>query len=104
MSKPMPLEDAIRARLESLAGPVPFADLAEHLERDAVFVVGPTLALVECGVAVATDDVARVRAWIESGELRKPSRFERDSWPKEPRRRWVAIIVQPFVLIQEPAD
>lgn len=100
----MPLEDAIRARLTSLAGPVPYEDVADHLSRDAVFIVAATLSLVECGVAVATDDVARVEAWVGSGELRKPSQAERDSWPTETARRWMAIIVRPFVLVQDLPD
>lgn len=100
----MPLEDAIRTRLTSLAGPVPFADIADHLERDAVFVVASTVSLVECGVAVAMDDVSRVEAWVATGELRKPSRAERDAWPNETTRRWMAVIVQPFVLVQDLPD
>lgn len=100
----MSVEEAIRVRLSSLAGPVPFDALAEHLARDAVFLVGSTLSLLECGVAVAMDDVQRVETWIRSGELRKPTRDERESWPKQPSRRWVAIVVQPFVLVQDPPD
>jgi hypothetical protein len=104
MSGPMSVEEAIRVRLSSLAGPVPFEVLAEHLERDAIFIVAPTVSLLECGVAVAMDDVDRVRAWIDAGELRKPTLDERSSWPKAGKRTWVAIVVQPFVLVQDPPD
>ncbi len=99
----MSLEEGVRERLGQLVGPVVFADLQAHLARDAVFVVGPTLSLLECGVRVAMDDLAAVEAWVKSGALRKPSADERASWPIG-ARRWVALVVQPFVLVQDPSD
>jgi hypothetical protein len=102
--RPMTLEEGIRTRLEEALGPVLFTDLRAHLARDAVFVVGPTVSLVECGVRVALDDVTAVTAWIASGELRKPSSDERAAWPAAAGRRWMALVVQPFVLVQDLAD
>lgn len=100
----VPLAEAIRANLERSLGAVFFTDFRSMLARDAVFVVARSLTLVECGVAVATDDVSSVQAWIASGELRKPSRDEREAWPKDATRQWMSLVVQPFVLVQEPAD
>lgn len=102
MSDPMTLPEALRHQLEKRIGPVQYSDLAAHLERDAVFVVRSDLDLLACGVAVASDDVARVEAWIGAGALRKPSARERSSWPEETERRWIAIVVRPFVLVQDP--
>jgi hypothetical protein len=98
----MKLPEAIKIKLEQSAGLVFYSDLAAHLGRDAVFVVARSLSLVACGVAVATDDVERVERWVASGELRKPSRAEREAWPNEAGRRWLAVAVQPFVLVQDP--
>jgi hypothetical protein len=98
----MNLTEAIRVKLEQSAGPVFYSDLAAHLGRDAVFVVASSLSLVTCGVAVATDDVENVERWVASGELRKPSKAERAAWPNDAGRRWLAVAVQPFVLVQDP--
>ena len=49
------------------------------------------------------DDVDRVQGFIARGELRKPSREERRAWPEEPGRTWTAVVVQPFVLVQDAA-
>jgi hypothetical protein len=98
----MTLPEAIRTKLEQHHGPVFFSDLSAHLERDAVFVVAPGLSLIDCGVAVAMDQVEVVRVWIDSGELRKPSVVERREWPTATARKWMAIVVQPFILIQDP--
>jgi hypothetical protein len=98
----IPMEEAIRTNLERSVGPVFFTDFRAMLSRDAVFVVAPTLSLLDCAVAVAMDDVTKVQAWIASGELRKPSRGERDAWPNAGARQWLAVVVQPFVLVQDP--
>ena len=81
---------------------VMYGDLHAHLQRDAVFVVARALSLIECAVAVAMDDVDLVQPWIDGGALRKPSRKERAAWPEDEDLRWRAVVVQPFVLIQEP--
>lgn len=96
---PIPLAEAIRIKLTESMGPVVYSDLAAHLHRDAVFVVARSLELVTCGVAVATDDVDRVQAWIASGDLRKPSRAEREAWAAG-SGSFTAVVVQPFVLVQ----
>lgn len=93
---------AIRRRLEEDAGPVQGSDLKAHLERDAVLVVAPSVQLVECALAVATDDAARVAAWLKDATLRRPTEQERASWPTDEARRWIAVVVRPFVLVQDP--
>lgn len=100
--QPLSLAEGIRIKLSETLGPVGYEDLAPHLARDAVFVVAPALSLLSCGVAVALDDVDQVGGWISRGELRKPSKAEREGWARQPERRWVSVVVQPFVLVQEP--
>jgi len=96
---PIPLADAIRQKLADSLGPVAYSDLSAHLQRDAVFVVAPSLELVDCGVAVAMDEVDTVKLWIDTGALRKPSREERRVWA-ERGGTFLAVIVQPFVLVR----
>lgn len=95
---------ALRARLEASAGPVLYGDLAAHLRRDAVLLVAAGVSLVDCGVAIARDDAAAVEGWLASGALRRPSAAERATWAAWTEPRWTAIVVQPFVLVQEIAD
>jgi hypothetical protein len=101
MSEHMKLPDAIRTALTSRLGPVQFSDLKAHIDRDAVFVARRDLDLVECGVAVAMDDLERVQPRLDARQLRKPSQQERSSWAAAPERRWLAVVVQPFVLVQD---
>lgn len=94
--------DDLRAGLERHCGPVIYSDLAAHLKRGAVFVVAPSLDLVKCGLAIARDDRASVERWISSGELRRPSPDELERWPGDEGRTWISVVVQPYVLVQDP--
>lgn len=100
VSKPIKLEAAIRTRLEEIVGPILFSDLRAHLDRDAVFVVADEIELVDCGVSVAMDDVKQVGAWIDGGQLRKPGTQERLNWAAIVGPAWLALVVQPYVLVQ----
>jgi hypothetical protein len=95
----IPIAEAYRVQLERNVGPVRYSDLRAHLDRDAVFLVAASVSLVECGVAIAMDDVVVVKGLIDSAELRKPSQNERASWAAA-GGTWTALVVQPFVLVQ----
>ena len=94
--------DDLRESLERHRGPVVYSDLAAHLKRNAVFVVAPSVDLVTCGLAVARDDRASVERCITSGELRRPTADELASWPADEGRTWISVVVQPYVLLQDP--
>jgi hypothetical protein len=75
--------------------------LKPHLQRDAVVVVNPQLDLLDVGVALANDDVISVQHWISEQLLHKPFPEQLSDWNKDQTKRFHALIVQPYVLIQE---
>lgn len=91
----------MRETLAASMGPIEFSDLRAHLARGAVIVVAGSLDLLDVGEAVARDDKARVGGWIASGLLGKPSLEKIDAWSKREGPAWTALVVQPFVLIQD---
>jgi hypothetical protein len=74
--------------------------LAPHLERDAVILVAPGLSLVDVGVAIATDDATTVARWITEQLMGKPSLAQQHLW-NAGNPTFTALIVQPYVLVQE---
>lgn len=98
------MSDDVRARIEATRGLVQHSDLAAHVSRDAVLVVSAELDLVDCGLAIAGNDVARIETWIGASTLRKPTADELALWGTDEGRRWVAVVVQPYVLVQDPND
>ncbi len=76
--------------------------LKPHLERDALILVGKSIDLAEAALRIAEDDTVIVSAWIAAGHLGKPGAEEIEAFNADPARRFRMLIVQPWVLAQEP--
>lgn len=75
--------------------------LMPHAKRDAVVIVSPELDLVEVGVAIASDNANSVQHWISEQLIYKPSPAQQSAWNADQEKRFQALIVSPYVLIQE---
>jgi hypothetical protein len=91
----------LRNQLEEMVDEAAWEWLMPHARRDAVLVVDQELDLLDVGVAIASDNVPSVRGWIEEQLLCKPSSEQLSDWGSDPSYRFTALIVQPYVLIQE---
>jgi hypothetical protein len=80
-----------------------WADIREHMERDAIFIVESDLDLVDVGICVVNDDVEAVRVWLDRGSLARPTRQQATDWDKSSDRLFRFVILAPYVLIQELA-
>lgn len=74
-----------------------------HVARNAVIVVHPTLDLLDAGFCVVENQTEKVQEWITKGWFTKPTSNQIDSWEHEPTKRFLILIVQPYVLVQEKA-
>ncbi|PSB21654.1 DUF2288 domain-containing protein [Phormidesmis priestleyi ULC007] len=75
--------------------------LIPHVDRDAVIVVAPQLNLVDVGMAIVNDHSASVQHWIAEGLIYKPSEQQKTDWNAHQDKRFHALIVQPYVLVQD---
>lgn len=75
--------------------------LTPHVEREVVIVVEPQLDLLTVGEAIALDNATSVQHWISEQLISKPSPERISEWNDQPKKRFKALIVQPFVLVQE---
>ncbi|MBO3458080.1 DUF2288 domain-containing protein [Aetokthonos hydrillicola Thurmond2011] len=75
--------------------------LIPHVKRDAVIVVVQGLDLLDVGVAIASDKVSEVQAWIDEALIAKPSATQVGEWNHERTKKFNTLIVQPYVLVQE---
>lgn len=89
--------------LKNTMGPVQWDWLKPHVQRDAVVVVNPHLDLAEVGVAISTDHTQAVERWINEQLILKPNAEQLARWSKE-NKSFISLIVQPYVLVQEPAS
>lgn len=91
----------LRRELENAKDQAEWAWLARHAERDGVIRVSPGVDLVDIALAIARDDASTVAAWIAAGTIGKPTRAELDAWNARPDRKFLSLVVQPYVLVQE---
>lgn len=75
--------------------------LKPHLERGALITVAAALDLAEAGEKIASDDTGPVSAWIAAGAIGKPTEEEIAAWDEEPDKKFLTLIISPYVLIQE---
>jgi hypothetical protein len=93
----------LRQELTELLDEATWEWLLPHVERDAVILVAPQLNLVDVGLAIVQDQTQAVQHWIAEQLVAKPTPEQKIVWEKMAQMRFVALIVQPYVLIQ-PMD
>lgn len=93
----------LRAELTEMLDEAEWEWLIPHAKRDAVVVVVPGLDLVEVGLAIANDNTSIVQRWISERQIYKPSPEQISDWDREQTHRFNALIVQPYVLVQDLA-
>lgn len=91
----------LRAELAEMIDEAEWEWLIPHAQRDAVVIVDPGLDLLDVGVAIASDNVLAVQHWISEQQIYKPSPEQLAEWGNERTRRFNALIVQPYVLVQD---
>ena len=77
--------------------------LVPHAQRDVIIVVADGLDLLDVGEAIATDNIPSVQNWIDEQLLAKPSPEQLGNWNSDRTKRFNALIVEPYVLVQEKA-
>jgi hypothetical protein len=75
--------------------------LKPHLERGALITVAAALDLSAAGERIAADDTQQVGEWIGNGAIGKPTAEEIVVWDREPAKKFLMLVISPYVLIQE---
>jgi len=91
---------AVREKLAESLDQAHWDWIKPHADRDRVIVVAPELTLLTVGEAVAQDQAQQIEAWIVGGKLAKPSQDQLAAWNGEPKRLFMCLVVDPYVLIQ----
>jgi hypothetical protein len=100
-SQPKTLPKSLKDELKESLDESEWSWLAPHLARDSVILVAPELDLLAVAEKVARDDKTQVGEWIQGGKLTKPTRSQIEEWTRTPTKKFLTVIVQPYVLAQE---
>ncbi|MDT8318186.1 MAG: DUF2288 domain-containing protein [bacterium] len=93
-------EQSLRSKLEAEIGPADWKVIRPHFLRGAIIIVAPELDLIDVAVKVAEDDTTAIKIWIEEGRLTKPFPEDAKIWEEE-KKELSALVVDPFVLVQD---
>ncbi|MEL6437877.1 MAG: DUF2288 domain-containing protein [Cyanobacteria bacterium J06621_8] len=91
----------LKEKLEQDVADISWQDLQPHAKRDAIIIVKPELDLTEVAMAIAEDNTASVQGWISTQSISKPTSQQLTDWNQTLDKQFMALIVQPFVVIQE---
>jgi len=91
-----------RARIIGETAKIPWLELQRFFAAGKVIWIARDLDLVEVAWALQQDDVERVGAWSEQGELAPVSDDQARRWVAGDSLLW-AVAVKPWVLVQETA-
>lgn len=97
------MED-LRAQLAENLEEANWEWLMPHVDRDVLLIVSAELDLLEVGVAIASDNVTSVQRWVSKQQIYKPSSIQVVSWNENRAKKFKALIVSPYVLIQEQSN
>lgn len=89
------------AAILGATAPIEWKTLAPHFARGDLLWVDASLDLVAVAEALIADDSARVKAWLEAGQLAPATDAQAADWhARDPDNLW-AVVIRPWVLIQE---
>jgi hypothetical protein len=91
----------IRERLQESIDEAQLEWLKPFIQKEMAILVCEGLNLVEVGEAIAADNTTAVSRWISEQLISKPDSDRLANWNNSPDKRFNALIVQPYVLIQE---
>jgi hypothetical protein len=91
----------LKEKLEQDVADISWKELQVHAKRDAIIVIKDELELSVVAAAIAEDDTTSVQGWIGEEVIAKPTAQQLTDWNQNPEKQFVALIVQPFVVVKE---
>ena len=92
-------DSLLMAKFKDEVGTVSWSWLRPHQQHGILFLVAEKLDLVEVAVEVAEDRVTQIKAWLENGDLVRPTPDQVAGWEKS-GGLFSGIIVKPYVFFQ----
>jgi hypothetical protein len=97
----MNMEDLLKEKLNLDTSLIGWHELQRHFASGCVVSVRPGLDLVEAALSVSKDEKEKVEKWILDGKMGKTTDEEARIWHESKAEVW-AVVVKPWVLVQEP--
>lgn len=90
-------------KIAKYTGEVNWSYLKPHFEKGSLIWLDPELDLEEVAKAFIEDESVKVADWLGKGDLVKVGKLHAAQW-EESETLFTAVVVSPFVLMQQPAS
>lgn len=94
------LKEKLKEQIEEANWPM----LEDHYKRGGLIWASQDLDICEVGAQMATDNVEQIQEWLQSGLIKKPDEQDIHGFENSPDKKYIFIIVQPYVIIQNLAN
>jgi hypothetical protein len=91
----------VRQKLNIDTAKIKWGVLHEHQQVECVIAVSTDLDLIDVACEFTFDNIDQVKAWLQQAQITKVSGEQAQQWKTEERELW-AVVVAPWVLVQEP--
>lgn len=97
-------EAVVRAKINLETSLIAWTELQRYFATGAVLVVAPEVDLVEVGFQMSEDNTAKIKHWLDNGQLAHVSDDLARDWLANDVSVW-AVVVNPWLLVQHrPVD
>ncbi|HEY0722314.1 MAG TPA: DUF2288 family protein [Gammaproteobacteria bacterium] len=96
----LPIDEELKARLNSETGQLGWPELQRHFARGVVVVVATGMDLVDVAARISMDDGESVGHWLAQEKIHRASTADAQRWHDSNARFW-AVVVAPWVVVQE---
>ena len=96
-------DDLLIHKLNLETSLIAWTELQRQFAGGRVIIVKAPLDLLYTAETFSKDDSAQVKQWIESEKIEMVSDTQAKRWFTSNAELW-AVVVRPWVLVQEPAD
>lgn len=95
--------EVLRARLNTETAKIGWAEIQRFFAKGQVFIVAPELDLIETAARMIQDDKGRVEGWLQGRQIVQATIEDARRWNDMDPDLW-ALVVAPWILVQEVAD
>lgn len=96
----LPIDEELKARLNSETGKLGWPELQRHFARGVVVIAAPGMDLVEVATRMSMDDGEAIGQWLTAEKIRRASEEDARHWVESDTGFW-AVVVAPWVVVQE---
>lgn len=91
----------LRTRLNLETARITWQELQRYFAAGKVICVDPALDLIEVAACLAEDNAAQLKSWLTQTQVGQLSDTQARAWAEQPPNNLWAVVVAPWVLVQQ---